>query len=397
MKMYQNHTRILALLLALCTVTIHQNEAQAIEGNPKAIPQLPGDVDLGHGYVRRDGAIHFIGGGITGTGDNATRIDTPSPEILKMAVDFQFGPFKTCAGLDVESFKALSESYTRDKDRVYLKVISTDVFLVIVLPEADPTTFQVIATDLARDKNHVWLSDKIQPGADPATLQVVNAEFTVFKDKDSVHYQGETIAGADPASFIHLGSGYYRDKSRVYWGTDPVADADPATFEVLGDSFVAKDKNRVYRSGESITGFDAKSIQLILHDPAGHQILSDKNGIHVNTMTFPRSRPVKTKVIDNHTVIAGDLVLLVERSRKTPVTVFREKGKLMAEAPAYEPTIREVLGTITAEVGEASLENIRIAPLPGSNTVPTVADWQMECFNNPDALQRYLEAGKHIK
>jgi len=34
---------------------------------------------------------------------------------------------------------------------------------------------------------------------------------------------------------------------------------------------------------------------------------------------------------------------------------------------------------------------------PSRNTVPAVADWQMECFNNPDDLQRYLEAGKRIK
>jgi hypothetical protein len=42
-------------------------------------PVLSTDIDLGHGYVRRDGAIHFIGGGITGTGADATRIDMPSP------------------------------------------------------------------------------------------------------------------------------------------------------------------------------------------------------------------------------------------------------------------------------------------------------------------------------
>ncbi len=32
-------------------------------------------IDIGHGYVRRDGAIRFIGGGNTGTGAHATCIE----------------------------------------------------------------------------------------------------------------------------------------------------------------------------------------------------------------------------------------------------------------------------------------------------------------------------------
>jgi len=70
-------------------------------------PVLSSDTDLGHGYVRRDGAIHFIGGGVTGSGANATRIDTPSPWLLQKVVMSKFGPFKTAEGLDVASFEVL--------------------------------------------------------------------------------------------------------------------------------------------------------------------------------------------------------------------------------------------------------------------------------------------------
>lgn len=389
-------TLTLGSLLLLPEAVCLQKEipADAAADLPKR--QDPAADKLGHGYVRRDGAIHFIGGGTTGTGADATRIDMPSPQLLKMVVDARFGPFKTAEGLDVPSFEALSEEYTRDKNRVYYKVISPGRFLVIQLPEADPASFEVLEFNLARDKNHVWYYDRIQPGADPATVELVDGG-RVYKDKDSVHYASDPIAGAHPASFRHLGSGYYADRNRVYWCTDPIPDADPATFEVLGDSFIGKDRNLAFRSGEPLPGYDVWSLELILHDEAGFQIFSDKNGIHLNKMTFPRAKPGKVQVIDKHTVKAGDLVLLVETSRYLPVTVFEEDGKLMAETPAYEPTGGEVQGMITAEVTAQGLKDIRISPLPGGGKAPSVPGWRMEVFDNPDVIRRYIAAGKRIE
>jgi hypothetical protein len=389
--------RMLGLMLLLCVAACSQDETKTGDGTAAAPnQQRPTDVDLGHGYVRRDGAIHFIGGGATGTGADATRIDTPSPQVLKGFMDIDFGPFKTCEGLDVASFEALSEEYARDKDRVYHKVISTGVFLVIQLPEADPASFEVLASNVARDKNHVWYYERTLPGVDSATFELVDGGM-VFKDKDSVHYQHERIAGADPGSFKHLGSGYYADKSRVYWCDKPIADADPVTFRVLGDSFIAKDGSRVYRSGQHMSGFDVASLELILHNEAGYQICSDKNGIHVNKLTFPRSKPGDVEVIDDLTVKADDLVLLVENSRFNPVTVFRQDGKLMAETPAYDFASGKTLGTIAAEVTDEGLKDIKIEPLPGSSKAPAVPDWQVDILKNPQLITRMIEAGKRIK
>jgi hypothetical protein len=387
--------RTLIALLVLSHAACQSEEMDAAASAP--IPKLATDADLGHGYVRRDGAIHFIGGGTTGTGADATRIDMPSPMLLKKVVDSQFGSFKTTEGLDVASFEALSEEYTRDKDRVYHKVISPGVFLVIVLPEADPASFEVLASNLARDRKHVWYYERSQPGADPSTLEVVNERFAVFKDKDSVHYQSERIAGADPASFRHLGSGYYRDKNRVYWGPEPVPDTDPATFKVLGDSFVAKDKHSVYRSGGRLADLDVATTELILHNHSGYQILSDKNGIHLNAWTFPRSKPGNAEVIDEFTVKVGDLIHTVSMYQFTPVTVFREDGKLRAEAPCYEPGTYKLLGMITAEVTGEGLKDIRTVPLPGHGQAPTAPDWQLRAFERPDLVQRMIGAGKLLK
>ncbi|BCX47811.1 conserved hypothetical protein [Haloferula helveola] len=386
-------TSALALLLLLPVASCQQKQPA---GNGAAAKPLPGDVDLGHGYVKRDGAIHFIGGGTTGTGANATRIDMPSPELLKKVVDSQYGPFTTAEGLDVESFEALSEEYTRDEKRVYFKVVSTGEFLVILLEDADPGSFDVLGRNLARDKDHVWYLETIQQGADPASVELIDGD-QVFKDKDSVHYAYDIIAGADPATFRHLSSGYYADKNRAYWGPTPIADADPVTFKVLGGSFIATDKTNAYRSGELMKGFDVASLELILHNPYGYQILSDKNGIHMNMMKFPRSKPGTVKVIDDGMVKSDDLVFLADTYHSVPVTVFKEDGKLMAETYSYDPASRELQCLITAEVTPKGLENVRTGPLPGKTEVPAVPDWRIPVFERPDLVERMIEAGKHLK
>jgi hypothetical protein len=389
-------TRIFTLLLAVFVVACDQNGQGDPGGNSEPSPTLSGDVDLGHGYVRRDGAIHFIGGGTTGTRANATRIDMPSPRLLKKVVNSKFGPFKTAEGLDVASFEVLSEEFTRDKNRVYYKVISTDEFIVIVLPEAEPASFELLEGNLTRDKKRVYYNHEIQHAVDPASVEPIQGG-PVYKDKNSVFYQYDAIVGADPASFKHIGSGYYADRKQVYWGPNPVPDADPANFEVMGDSFIAKDNSRIYRSGVPLPGYDVKSFELILHNEAGFQIFSDKNGIHLNDWTFPRSKPGKVEVIDSHTVKVGDFIHVVSAYQYTPVTVFQEHGTLRAEAPCYEPGSGKWMGMITAEVTEEGLKDIRTVPLPGYSRAPKAPEWQLRAFTRSDLVQRMIEGGELLK
>jgi hypothetical protein len=113
-------------------------------------------------------------------------------------------------------------------------------------------------------------------------------------------------------------------------------------------------------------------------------------------MTFPRSKPGKVEIVDDKTVQAGDLVHLVNTYQYTPVTLFKEDGKLMAETPAYEPGNNKVNGMITAEVTPDGLKHIRISPLPGGDKAPSVPDWQPRVFKDPHLLQRMIEAGKRI-
>ncbi len=385
-------TSTIGLLLFLSITACQKKETASTAPSPP----LSTDTDLGHGYVRRDGAIHFIGGGITGTGANATRIDLPSPRLLRKIVDSKFGSFKTAEGLDVASFAPLSETYTHDENRVYYKVISNDEFIVIVLPEADPATFELLGGNLTRDKKRVWYHYELQHAVDPATVEPIEGG-PVYRDKNSVFYQYTAIAGADPASFKHIGSGYYADRMRVYWCTDPIPGTDPANFEVMGNSFIAKDSSRIYRSGEPLSGYDVASFELILHNEAGFQIFSDKNGIHLNKMTFPRSKPGKAEVIDNHTVKVGNLLHIVSTYQYTPVTVFEVDGQLIAEAPCYEPESKKLLGMITAEVTGEGLKDIRTVPLPGHSWTPTPPEWQLRAFTRSDLVEWMVKSGKLLK
>ena len=60
-------------------------------------------------------------------------------------------------------------------------------------------------------------------------------------------------------------------------------------------------------------------------------------------------------------------------------------------------TSEKLLGTSTAEATPEGLKDIRISPLSGSSKAPSVPDWRMEVFNNPDDIKLYLKAGKRIK
>lgn len=355
--------------------------------------QLAGDVDLGHGYVRRGGAIHFIGGGRTGKGFGDTRIDRPSPGVLAGFAAAGLRVRGTCAGLDIASFEVLSEKYTRDKNRVYSKVVSPGVFLVIRLPQADPASFEILAPLLVRDRKHVWYGEHLQPGVDPLTVKPVERMGGVFKDKNAVYFFGEKLAGADPASFLHLDSGYYADRNRIYWGNSPVPGADLASFEVIGSSFIARDKKMVYRSGELLPGLDAPSLRLIVHHPQGFQIVSDKNGLYLNKTIFPRSQPGPVEVIDKLTVRSGANIHLVSTYQDTPVTLHKEAGLLIAETWSYDPESREPQGLITAEVTAEGLRNIRTKPLPGGQKAPS---WQVEVFKSPALVQQMVKAGKKL-
>lgn len=352
--------------------------------------------DLGHGYVRKNGRIHFTERGVTGDGFDATRIDTPSASIIKGFKRAGCGPFETCAGLDVHSFEPLSTEHSRDRKHVYYKLVSPGVFLVIKLPKADPKTFQVIGFNIAKDQNHVWYYDKIQAGVDPATVELLEDGRT-FKDKDSVHYGPLKIPQAEPKSFRSVGSAYFVDKARVYWGPETVKGADPKTFKVLGGSFVGKDSRMVYRSGIPLPDLDVATVELAFDNPAGFQILTDRNGVYLNGYRFLRSEDETYKPVDKLSGLGKNVAFLIDPPQGTPVTVYKEKGKLMAETITFDSSTRKAIAIMRAEIQPGGLGQVGILQHPDGPRVPSVAKWQIDTFKRVNLVARMRAAGRLLK
>src|SRR5512147_2057889 len=76
---------------------------------------------------------------------------------------------------------------------------------------------------------------------------------------DTVYYlaafpgTASEIADADAASFKAFDTTYAKDKSTAYFDGNPIAGADPATFAVLDRSGLAKDRNHVYQLDRPIS------------------------------------------------------------------------------------------------------------------------------------------------
>lgn len=229
-------------------------------------------MSLGHGYSRRGDHIYFEG----------VRIDQAGRETL---AGFQrtLGRRLTLANnVDAATFTALSEEYSKDKNTVYYKWISPGLFWVVEIPNADPATFEVIDSNLAKDARRVWRTDVPIRGADAATAEVVNQGW-VWKDCRSVYYQFTRIAGADPKTFRHLDQAFYADANHVYWSDTRLNDADVKTFRTFGNDIpYAADARHVWSGATRLPNVDAESFRL-LHN----HVFADKNGAYVSTRALP--------------------------------------------------------------------------------------------------------------
>ncbi len=346
---------------------------------------------LGHGYTRKGEHVHFEGGGSTGA-DGGTRIDKPSEANIKGFQDALGRTLPLCTNPDVASFEALSEEYCRDRNKVYYKWISPGRFLMIELPGADVASFRALSLVFAVDVSSVWYMDQPIAGSDPRSFVIIDDR--IGKDRNHVYFSGERAAQFDAASFRHLGSGYFADKDGVYWGTDSVAGADLETFEVLDNSFVAKDKDRVYRSGQVLDSFDAATTKLLLHDPYGYQFTSDRNGVYVNGLKFLHADPADFTMRDNRCGVGSGYLFFVDVWHSTPITLYRENGGLVAETILYERETGRGLAIVRADLTEGGMQNVELSPPPGAEAAGSVPAWQMDLFRRLDLASSLREKAR---
>ncbi len=115
---------------------------QATPSDPRSqLDETKAEV-LGHGYSRDGDFIYF----------NKQRIDQAGKEDVDRFAKSANLKLSPCADVDAASFKALSEEYTKDKNKVYYKWISNGRFWIVELPLADAKSFEVIDSNLAKTK-----------------------------------------------------------------------------------------------------------------------------------------------------------------------------------------------------------------------------------------------------
>lgn len=158
-------------------------------------------------------------------------------------------------GYDESTFEVVGSMYARDKNHVYIDGL--------MIADADPDTFEPIPNSLCfRDKSHVWIYKDLLVGADPATFEMM--ENTPYcRDKSHVWYEhkGELLVDADPATFEVLGNSHYcRDKSHIWFRTTLLPDADYATFVADYESF-AHDKYGGFTADHRDTVPDEPSVE----------------------------------------------------------------------------------------------------------------------------------------
>ncbi len=316
---------------------------------------------LGHGYSRQGDYIYF----------DKQRIDLAGKEDFDTLPMVNNLKLRQCADVDAASFKALSEEYTKDKNKVYYKWISAARFWVVELPTADVSSFEVIGFNLAKDVRHVWWYGEPLQGVDPKTVELVNPQF-VWKDAKSVWYQHTEIVGADAKSFRHLDQAFYRDANRAYWSSTPLDGVDLDTFRTFGDdSPYAADRNSVWRGATKITGYDAPTFQAI------HQsVIKDKDGVYADGHLIDNADSKSfRKVADLDTSYSALLADEHQHYVFLPLygDVYRVTSapdSLNVERSIWPPGIKQKdpVAIATAELGEASWKNLNIAADPVINT-----------------------------
>ena len=136
----------------------------------------------------------------------------------------------------------MKQRYVITREGVFYTYLGSDKFM----KNADPSSFEVLEPDCARDKNSGYTSDKMVKESHGPTFECLDQEYS--RDQFFAYRFGEKIQGADGASFRVLDDVYSKDSKYVFASSRQIDDADPVTFQPIWKKYAA-DQNGVYRGG----------------------------------------------------------------------------------------------------------------------------------------------------
>jgi hypothetical protein len=182
-------------------------------------------------------------------------------------------------GCDPTSFTVMSDDgkYSRDARHVY--------YCGILLADADPDTFQILAPPYSKDANHAYAGAVAFEVLDASTFEVIrpgDSEFPLINSSGELK-QREFIK---PRTSIW---GWARDSQACYYANKRIPNADRDTFEVLNFCY-AKDKDKVYYAGSrSVSVVAGADLASFVADPSIEIQASDKNGDFLKGKRVPNA------------------------------------------------------------------------------------------------------------
>ncbi|MDO4210832.1 MAG: DKNYY domain-containing protein [Bacteroidales bacterium] len=234
---------------------------------------------VGHGYAT-DG-VHCYGqwGKVFDVADPST-FSAKSDYLTEDATDYYWDG-RPVHVADKATFVVLPagsvSQWAKDKHYVYnLCFIPEDadtLVRVARIPIADYDTFEPLRCDehpvsqYARDKRQVYFGDTIVAGADVATFRHVG--YNVGQDCHRVYYCNRATQIKDFSALREVGH-FYIDGKHVYnWHLSSIPDADVATLREL-DMPWAVDAHHVFHSDRLVPGADPKTFSAVRqYDHAG--------------------------------------------------------------------------------------------------------------------------------
>lgn len=175
--------------------------------------------------------------------------------------------------------------------KIYNCLYGTDIPIEFL--HADPLTFKKVGSVYA-DKNYVYKCsfDNIvnnsycfEKGIDGATYQVIGGnsmEYLFTKDKNHIYLEEKVLLEADVRTFKVIDFAYGKDKSNVYY-RDKIIPINPTEYKIDKHGFI-RDKNNIFHYEEKIE-MNAITFKVLKYENdvnpfIGVFVLEDKNGIY---------------------------------------------------------------------------------------------------------------------
>ncbi|WP_299314375.1 DKNYY domain-containing protein [uncultured Aquimarina sp.] len=225
-----------------------------------------------------------------------------------------------------------NQYYYKENEIVYVSNANFFSLGARKIEEADRTSFEVIAYNLAKDKNYVYYNEKILIGADPKTFEpildtVSEEKYTSYyytKDANHVFYFFDIIEEANPNTFQYLWGDFSKDDKTLFYNKNKILNIDEIPlaikndtagnylkignaiyyknhllkvtnadrFEVIKGAF-ATDSHAIHFHNKVIKDVDAATFKIINKD-----YQSDKDHLYYKTKALPNGDPNSYKFID---------------------------------------------------------------------------------------------------